>query len=113
MCDTLALRCHEVSQGVIEVSQGVIEVPPLSKGRLGGDCAKQSFGSIYFSQPLPSSPCHKERLHLSPKSSLLMSEDLTAPARRSYTKVGGASKPSPLVLFNWHILFPLYNGLGM
>ncbi len=35
MCDTLALRCHEVSQGVIEV-------PPLSKGRLGGDCAKRS-----------------------------------------------------------------------
>ena len=57
--------------------------------------AKFKFIYFYFSQPLPSSPCRKERLHLSPKSSLLRREDLTAPPRRSYTKVGGASKPSP------------------
>ena len=48
----------------------------------------------FSSQPLPSSPCHKERLHLSPNLPP-QAGGLTAPPRRSYTKVGGASKPSP------------------
>ena len=37
-----------------EVSQGVIEVPPLSKGRLGEDCARLPFISFFrdLSRPL-------------------------------------------------------------
>ena len=55
---------------------------------------QNKFIYFYFSQPLPSSPCRKERLHLSPNLSP-QARGLTAPPRRSYTKVGGASKPSP------------------
>ena len=58
--------------------------PPLFKGRLCGRIANPPeqksiffrpnryniFWHSFFSQPLPSSPCRKERLHLSPNPGL-------------------------------------------